>query len=244
MKIYGDYHTHTVFSHGKGTIRENAEAGIKKGLKEIAITDHGFRHISYGVKRKNIKVMREEINALNQEYEGRIRILLGIEANVIGYDGKIDVDDEMLSYLDILLLGYHFGAIPSTFSDGNKLYFLNPLGKISLSIREKMAGQNTEALINAMNRYPIDIITHPGSKVPVDIKQLSRAAAERGVSLEINSHHSQLSVENIRIAMEEKVTFYINSDAHIPEDVGNIDEGIERALKAGLPFERILNIRK
>ena len=33
MYLIGDYHTHTVFSHGKGTIRQNAEAALKKDLK-------------------------------------------------------------------------------------------------------------------------------------------------------------------------------------------------------------------
>ena len=51
MEILGDYHTHTVFSHGHGSIEDNVKAAIKMGLKEIAITDHGFSHNSYGVRR-------------------------------------------------------------------------------------------------------------------------------------------------------------------------------------------------
>ncbi len=52
MKIIGDYHTHTIYSHGKGTIRENVEAAIERGLEEIAICDHGPGHIIYGAKEK------------------------------------------------------------------------------------------------------------------------------------------------------------------------------------------------
>ena len=40
-KMTFDYHTHTIFSHGKGTIADNVEAARSKGLKGIAITDHG-----------------------------------------------------------------------------------------------------------------------------------------------------------------------------------------------------------
>ena len=41
MKINYDLHTHTIYSHGKGTIEENAQAAKEKGLEGIAITGKG-----------------------------------------------------------------------------------------------------------------------------------------------------------------------------------------------------------
>lgn len=243
MKIIGDYHTHTIYSHGKGTIRDNVEEAFKKGLKEIAICDHGPGHFTYGIKREDIGKMRKEIDELNKEFQPKgLKILLGVEANIIRYDGTIDVDDEIIGFLDILLLGYHFGALPETFKDGYKLYILNFLSKKIPKMRKKVMDMNTSALIKAMDRYPIDIITHPGSKVYVDIKRLARKAKEKDIALEINSSHSHLTVEEIELALEEDVYFYINSDAHSPENVGNLENGIERALKGKVPVERIKNI--
>ncbi len=243
MKIIGDYHTHTIYSHGKGTIRDNVEEAFKKGLKEIAICDHGPGHFTYGIKREDIGKMRKEIDELNKEFQPKgLKILLGVEANIIRYDGTIDVNDEIIGFLDILLLGYHFGALPGTFKDGYKLYILNFLSKRIPKMRKKVMDMNTSALIKAMDRYPIDIITHPGSKVYVDIKRLARKAKEKDIALEINSSHSHLTVEEIELALEEDVYFYINSDAHSPENVGNLENGIERALKGKVPVERIKNI--
>ncbi|NLC03573.1 MAG: histidinol-phosphatase, partial [Tissierellia bacterium] len=91
-------------------------------------------------------------------------------------------------------------------------------------------------------KYPISFITHPGSKAKVDIRQLARAAGKVGTALEINSKHSQLSVENIRIAMEEDVDFVVNSDAHSSDDVGEVATALDRAKAAGLQFSRIKNI--
>ena len=54
MILLGDYHTHTKYSrhnHGKGSVLENASVASNKGLKQIAITDHGFSHRLYGVRR-------------------------------------------------------------------------------------------------------------------------------------------------------------------------------------------------
>ena len=36
-------------------------AAKAKGLKEIAITDHGFNHILFGLKRKKLSSLRAEI---------------------------------------------------------------------------------------------------------------------------------------------------------------------------------------
>ena len=55
IKLFADYHTHTIYSHGTGTIIDNVMIARKKGLKEIAITDHGLRHFTYGVKRRSLK---------------------------------------------------------------------------------------------------------------------------------------------------------------------------------------------
>ena len=67
MILFGDYHTHTIYTHGKSTIEENVLVAIKKGLKEVAITEHSYKHFAHPVKRKNIKVMREEVDRLNKK---------------------------------------------------------------------------------------------------------------------------------------------------------------------------------
>ena len=64
MKLLGDYHTHTKYSrygHGKGTVLENASVASSKGLKQIAITDHGFNHPVFGIRRKDIENLKEDI---------------------------------------------------------------------------------------------------------------------------------------------------------------------------------------
>ena len=78
MILFGDYHTHTKYSghgHGKGTILENASVAADKGLKQIAITDHGFNHKIYGVKRGDIAQVKEDI--LNAKEVTGVDILLG-----------------------------------------------------------------------------------------------------------------------------------------------------------------------
>lgn len=244
MNLIGDYHTHTVYSHGSGSIRDNVEAALSKGLKEIAICDHGPGHYLYGVKKKNLPLMREEIDRLNEEFIPKgIKVLLGVESNLTGYDGSIDMDEKLIKLTDILLLGYHYGTYPKGLYDFFGMYIRNPLSKLGSIGEEKIIELNTQAFIRAINNYKIDFITHPGSKAKVDIKTLAREAKKVGTALEINSKHSQLSVESIKLANEEDVDFIINSDAHRPEDVGNIQAALKRAELANLPLSRIKNIR-
>ena len=37
MKIWGDYHTHTTFSHGKGKVIENALSAKEKALQKLQL---------------------------------------------------------------------------------------------------------------------------------------------------------------------------------------------------------------
>ena len=116
IKLYADYHTHTVYSHGTGSIMDNVIAARKKGLTELAITDHGIRHFAFGVKEKDIASMRDEIDKINRNSEG-IKVLLGMECNLISTDGDIDMNDEIRKYLDILLVGFHMMVLPKNLNE-------------------------------------------------------------------------------------------------------------------------------
>lgn len=251
IKLIGDYHTHTVYSsgykkvgtHATGTIRCNAEAALAKGLKEIVISDHGPGHYLYGVKKKNIPIMRKEIDELNKEFEPKgLKILLGVEANLIGIDGSLDVDDELIEKIDFLTMGYHYGATPRRMVDGVCLYVFNPLTKMFKIGKKRVIDLNTKAYIKALEKYPIDMLSHPGSKAGVNIVEVARAAAKTGTALEISSKHSQLSIESIKLLLDEDVKYLVNSDAHCPEDIGNVENAINKAKEANLPLDRIKNI--
>ena len=96
-----------------------------------------------------------------------------------------------------------------------------------------------------MRRNRLKILTHPGDKGDFDIERIARACGETGTWMEISTWHSHLTVEEIRTAMkDERVQFVISSDAHTPDRVGSFRGGLDRALEAGLPTERIVNIEK
>ena len=105
MIIYGDYHTHTSYSHGKGSILDNAMIARQKGLKEIAITDHGFTHRTFGLKRKDVENIIMDIEKAKKATG--VNILFGIEENFVSLDGKIGLLPRDLDFLNIVNAGYH-----------------------------------------------------------------------------------------------------------------------------------------
>lgn len=238
--ITADYHTHTRYSHGKGTIEENVQAARRRGLKKIAITDHGFRHFGFGMSIRDIEKMRQEIKLLNQKYSD-IQVIMGVESNLIGLDGEIDIPEDYMDKFDIILMGFHRAVLPKTLKDGWQLFARNGLQTLFHCKGEGLRIQNTHTMIRAMERYPIKIITHPGAKIDIDSKLLAYHAAKHGVALEINASHGFMNVEYVKIAMGEGASFVINSDAHTPEKVGVFGNGIRIAEAAGLKAENIIN---
>ncbi|OPJ54981.1 PHP domain-containing protein [Alkalithermobacter paradoxus] len=237
MKIIADYHTHTTYSHGKGSIEDNVKAAISKGLKTIGISDHGYKHLGFGVKYKDIPKMRKEIDELRKKYP-QIEILMGIEANILDDEGNIDVDKETLKYFDYIMAGYHFGSMPTRLIKGSIYHILNFMGPL----KKGAIKYNTRAVVNAMKKHNIFIITHPGAKAMIDLKEVARVAKETDTALEINSHHGHLTVDELMLVKDTGVKFAIGSDAHAPEDVGKFTSAIERAREAKVNEEQIINI--
>jgi len=236
MQILADYHTHTVYSHGKGTIEDNVREAISKGIKTIGISDHGYKHMTYGIKYKDIYKMREEIDSLKLKYKN-IDILLGIECNILDDSGNIDVDENILKVVDYIMAGYHFGSTPTSIK-GVINHCDNYLFKT-----KKAKQYNTKAIINAMRKHNIFAITHPGDKGEVDIVEIAKVAKETDTRLEINGGHGFLSVKQIEAIKSIKNKYIIGSDAHVPENVGNFDLAMKIIEEANLDVSLVENIK-
>lgn len=245
MKTISDYHIHSTYSknkHGKSTIEEIVEWSVKLGLKEIAITDHGPRHFLYGMKVDKIEEAKHEIERLRKKYP-QIKIMFGVESNIISFAGDTDIDENILKSCDFVLCGYHLGAMYKTFKDFWGFIVLNYIGRYNKKIKQHMTVKNTDAVVNALYKYDIKILTHPGDKMPVDIAKIAEAAQNTNTLLEISNHHDHLNSEDIKIAQKYDVSFVISSDAHSKENIGKFDKALNEALKAGLDLKRIINLQ-
>jgi len=204
LKINTDLHTHTVASgHAYSTVDEMAKGAFTKGIKLIAVTDHGPQmpggpHLyHFG----NISIVPDKLYG--------VRIIKGVEANILD-KGRLDLEAEDLERLEFVSAGLH------------RLTGHNLKNKKSY----------TEATIKAMENPYLDMITHPVQKeYPLDLERAARAAAENNVILELNAssyspkkdHTRGTKSESLRLLkLAKKYGFKlaVNSDAHFHDEIG------------------------
>ncbi|MDE7214907.1 MAG: PHP domain-containing protein, partial [Clostridia bacterium] len=148
MILTADYHTHTPYSHGKGTVYENALAAKKAGLKEIGITDHGFNHLLFGLKRKVLGDLRKEIQ--DAERLTGVKVLMGMESNLISVDGETDMKSGDLEHFDIYLCGIHEVLKYKSFGDFKNIMLKNYTAyKFGKRPADKVIATPTTAYVNA-----------------------------------------------------------------------------------------------
>ncbi|HWI52890.1 MAG TPA: hypothetical protein VNT01_12200, partial [Symbiobacteriaceae bacterium] len=149
---------------------------------------------------------------------------------------------EIRAQLDIVLAGLHPGILPRSGRDWVTLTGGNWYAKVNPGYRSRARIANTRAVVEAVLRNDIDVVTHPGYHLDIDTVELARVCAMRNTAMEINARHHEMTVEFCRLAAREGVKFVINSDAHKPADVGNVARGLAVARAAGLGPEQILNL--
>ena len=218
-----DLHTHTIASgHAYSTINEIAAEAARRQLRLIGMTDHGPA-LPGGPHPYHFMALR-----FIPKHIGGVRILRGVEANILG-DGKLDLDDQQLAQLELVLAGFH----PSCGYVG------------------RGQGDNTKAVMSIMDKPQVNVICHPGNpEFPLDYQAIARHAAATDTALEINN--SSFSVSRIgsadncrRLAgycAQYGAPISLGSDAHIAQGVGQLDQALSEALQAGIQPEQIINL--
>lgn len=245
MELYGDYHTHSKRSDGRQDEEEIIQAARERGLKEVAITDHGPLAAVIGVKDVSEYLqLRAKLDEISVKYPD-IKILLGAEANIRDLAGTLDIPPEVIEKMDILIAGLHPYTLPTSIKDGLSLMVQNSLRHLSRGQREKAVNNNTKACVEAIYNNPqLDILSHPGLFFNVEVEEIARACVHNNVLFEINCAHEYPDISAIIKAEREGVDFIINSDAHFPDTVGNLNYGSELVKKLDIAPEQVMNRRE
>jgi len=243
MLLYGDYHTHTNFIHGKGTVDDNVKTAASLGLKQIAITDHGLKHIAFGLKKRKLPNYTKEIRAAEKKYG--IKVFKGVEANLISTDGQIDMTPDEIKQFDIILCGFHKFIWPKTLKDFFGFFIPNYfLDLFNIKTSKKMKERNTRAVINNIKKFPVDVLTHINYGLKVNCKAVAAACAKYGTYLELNGKRITYSDNELQDMIDTGVQFIVNSDAHSVSRIGEVKICLDAINRLKIPYERIANFNK
>jgi DNA polymerase (family 10) len=223
--IRGMLHVHSNWSDGGATIHEMAEATLALGMSYLGMCDHSqVAAYANGLTPDRVKRQHEEIDRLNEEFAGRLRILKGTECDILK-EGALDYDDATLASFDFVVASIH--------------------GNFNLAPAEQ-----TQRLIRAIENPYCSILGHPTGRILLeregynpDLEAVIARAGELGVAIELNGdpHRLDLDWRYVRFATERGVRIPITTDAHSPAGLGNLRYGVSLARKGWLTAEQCLN---
>lgn len=227
----GDLHMHTTATDGEDTLADMAGAAIARGLRYIAITDHGQRvTMARGLDRTRLLRQWDEIDRLNESLAADgpppLVVLKGIEVDMLE-KGGLDLPDELLERADWVVASLHYGQ-------GQP--------------RERI----TSRIIEAIENPHVDVIGHPTGRLinrrpayDVDIEAVIAAAARTGTFLEINANPWRLDLDDRHAGAARRagVRIVISTDAHSTRGLDVMRCGILQARRAGLTADDVANTR-
>ena len=219
-----DLHMHTVWSDGKFTVREMAEAALARGREYICITDHSKgATIANGLTVERLLEQHEEVLKVDAEMRP-FRVFHGTEMEIRA-DGELDFPDEVLEKLDFVIASLHQGL-------------------------RQPREQVTARILNAINNPHVDLIGHPRGQLilerdpaDLDMEAVFAAAKKSGIALEINANPHRLDLEAplARRAVEMGIPLCIDTDAHAIDQMDLLRYGIMTARRGWVEAASVIN---
>ena len=222
-----DIHTHTIASgHGTScTVADMAKAAAANGLSLIGISDHGPATMAAGTPSYFRSLLMAPHNRCG------VRLLYGVELNILDNNGTVDLADDILSRLDYAIASMH---------TQNK--------------KPGTCDENTQAYLAVMKHPKVKLIGHCDDvKYQVDYCKLVAGAKEHHVLLELNEasltpggYRGDTRENNIKMlnwCRHYNHPVILSSDSHGPDHVGQFPYGTALLEEVNFPQELVLNHR-
>ena len=228
--LRGDLHVHSDWSDGGSPIEEMMRRAASLGHEYAALTDHSPRlTVANGLSAERLERQLDVLAELNERL-APFRILTGIEVDILD-DGSLDQRDDLLGRLDVVVASVH-----------SKL--------------RADAGVMTKRMTTAVANPHVDILGHCTGRLvegargtrpesTFDAEAVFAACRDNGTAVEINSRPERRDppMRLLRLAVELGCEFSIDTDSHAPGQLDWQGYGCERAERAGVTPDRIINTR-
>ena len=188
------------------------------GIADHAPSMPGSTHIFHF---QNMRVIPREING--------VKLLFGVEVNILDYNGTIDMDEDTLRMLDFSIASLHPPCI-----------------------RWGTVQENTSAMIKTMKNPYINVIGHPDDgRYELDYEEFVKAAIDYNVLIELNNSSldptgfrqdsKKNAIKILELCEKHNAKVIMGSDAHISYSVGNFNYCLETIKEIGFNKDLIVN---
>lgn len=226
-----DLHIHSKFSDGDSTIQEIASAARAKKLFIAGVADHyASSYAAHGrMGRGKVK-----------DYVGQLEaagLLKGVEVDIYE-DGAVSIDPSEKGFFDYVIGGVH--EVDGVAFWGDPSPIPHP---------ERFVEVVREAVVEAIEEGLVDVVAHL-TWLPEDIRGMEaslisddwvesvvRAAASRGVAIEVNGSWMVPDERVVKRCLKEGVKISLGSDAHRASDVGNLSYPLRLLSRLGATLE-------
>jgi len=104
-----DFHTHTLFSDGRNSIREVIEAAVSASVEVLAITDHfdpnDYRPAIAGLTETMLLHHVQTVREIAREFD--VQVLCGVETTPLP-DGTLAISPLAISQCDLIITSCHY----------------------------------------------------------------------------------------------------------------------------------------
>jgi DNA polymerase (family 10) len=215
---------HSTWSDGKASVEAMLAACAERGYEYVALTDHSKAlPMVGGLDAARLRLQWAEIRKVQARHP-EIRLLRSLEIDILA-DGSLDLEEEMRSQLDLVVVAVH------------SRFDLPPT-------------EQTERIVRAVSHPGVHVLAHPtGRRLGVrramafDLDAVLEACAAHGVAVEANASPERLDLPDAALfrARELGVPVAISTDAHSPRGLEVMRYGVEQARRAWLEPRHVLN---
>jgi putative hydrolase len=169
------------------------------------------------------KIRRNFLLRFDGSWKG-MRVLKGIEANIL--ENGTDAPAWLIPHFDIILAGLH--------KDGPCLD----------------VEKNTSMVLGVFNTCSyVDVLSHPFIRgFPLDLETVIKAAADRGICMEVNNSvlalgrcKPEIPKLMLTLCKEHSCRIVVGSDAHSVSEVGRFAQAVNLIEALDFPVDLIIN---
>lgn len=210
---FSENHVHTTYSDGRNTIEEYVNQAVEKGVKSIVFTEHVNRNSSWFDEYIN------DVQKAKSKYGKHIKILGGIEAKALDYNGAIDATDKMIRASEMVVGVVH--RYPNF--RGGMLEFSEVDSSLALNLEYQAAkGLLENGKIHVLGHMGASYETRFGPFSDELLKDLIITARNKNRVVELNGRYHTRLEKMVGYCRHYNPWVSLGSDAHDISEIGLI----------------------